>query len=223
MTTSDVTPKVIPGGLLVALEGGEGAGKTTRAEMLKTRLESAGYQVVLTHEPGATALGQKLRTILLDPTHSLDFIVGFEILMLFAADLHAALRQIVSPALAAGSIVIADRYASSSTVYQTLAGVDPKIIDQVNEWSTNGLIPTRTYWLDVTPEIGLERLKLQHRSETTKYDIAPIDFHRQVRAGFAKLQTQQPDVFVRIDADQPAATVLDAVYNDLSQLVAEQN
>src|SRR5687767_8994560 len=122
MQSKAVPKKLISGGLFIVQEGGEGAGKTTRAHALRGRLEALGYDVAVTREPGATELGVRLRKIALDPALAGE-IVGLESLFIFAADEHAHVRSVIKPALAAGKIVISDRYFYSSKTYQLIEGV----------------------------------------------------------------------------------------------------
>lgn len=199
-------------------EGGEGAGKTTRAQALKTKLEKLGYDVLVTREPGATKLGARLRGIVLTPELA-GAIDGVESLLIFAADQHAHVRQVIQPALAAGKIVISDRYIYSTQTYQAIEGVNQEAIEFVSNLATDGLRPHRVYWYDVTPEVGLSRLQAEKRAELTKYDQAPLAFHQRVREEFRRQWTDLPHEITRIDADRPDEAVTQEVYDDLLELL----
>jgi dTMP kinase len=218
MDSKAAPKKLINGGLFIVHEGGEGAGKTTRAKALKERLEAQGYSVVVTREPGATELGAKLRKIALDPSLA-GAIVGMESLFIFAADEHAHVRQVIRPALAAGSIVISDRYIYSTKTYQRIEGVDSGAIDFVSNLATGGLRPDRAYWFDVTPALGLSRLKAEKRAELTKYDQAPLEFHERIREEFRRQWQEQPHEIKRIDADRPDEDVTNEVYANILELI----
>ncbi|HEX3082039.1 MAG TPA: dTMP kinase [Candidatus Saccharimonadia bacterium] len=207
-------------GLFIALEGGEGAGKTSLAAELGKRLTESGYDVLVTREPGATDLGQRLRQIWLDHNLAKDDMDGMESLFLFAADRHAHVRQVVLPALEAGRIVITDRYVFSAKAYQASEGVPADIVNDVCDLATYRLLPKRTYWLDVTPEVGLRRISAQNREETaSKYDLASLSFHENVRGAFRDLWQEMPERIMRIDADRAADKVFSEIYADLQNLL----
>jgi len=211
--------KQIEGGLFLVCDGGEGGGKTTTVASLKTRLEKLGYEVLTTHEPGATKLGHYLRKIVIDPQLANGEVDGLESLLIFSADRHAHIRQIIAPALAAGKIVITDRYVYSALVYQAIEGVPESVIETLNTVATGGLLPARTYWLDVSPQISLSRIASQARPEANKNDSAALSFHQQVQAGFRKLYEAWPGQIVRIDADASKEQVTQTIYDDLQQLL----
>jgi dTMP kinase len=216
---SPSAPKhLIEGGLFIVHEGGEGAGKSTRARALKVRLEALGYDVLITREPGATELGTRLRKIALDPALA-GAIVGMESLLIFAADEHAHVRQVIRPALAAGKIVICDRYIYSTKTYQLIEGVPADTIDLISALATGGLRPHRAYWFDVTPALGLSRLQAEKRTELTKYDQAPMAFHERVREEFRRQWEKLPHEITRIDADQADEEVANAAYADILELI----
>jgi len=212
--------KRIEGGLLLACEGGEGSGKTTTARALQQMLTADGYDVLVTHEPGDTTLGKKLRSIVIDTDLAHGDIDGYESLFIFAADRHAHIRQIITPALTAGKIVLCDRYIYSSFVYQEIEGVEPNIIKTVNDLAIDGLTPMRTYWFNASPKIAMDRIAAENRNEKNKNDAAVEPFHAKVRAGFQKLCAENPGQIIEINADQPARAVSSTIYNDIVDLIA---
>jgi dTMP kinase len=218
MQKNEVPKKLIKGGLFIVHEGGEGAGKTTAARTLAGKLTADGYDVVVTRQPGATELGVHLRRLALNPALA-GAIDGMESLFLFAADRHANVRQVIAPALAAGKIVISDRYIHSTKTYQLIEGVDSETIDLVTDLATGGLRPRRAYWYDVAPATGLSRLQAEKRQELAKNDQAPLAFHEQVREEFHRQWQELPHEITRIDANRPADEVVNEVHADILQLI----
>jgi dTMP kinase len=201
-------------GLFVALEGGEGTGKSTQARALHDWLTGAGYAVVLTHEPGDSDVGQRLREILLSPsTGSLDHRAEA---LLYAADKAEHLDKVVRPALAHGAVVITDRYVDSTLAYQGAGrDLEPRELEQVVRWATGGLRPHLSVLLDLDPELGLARFDGADRLEAE-----PLDFHRRVRDGFAALAAADPEHYLVVDATRPPDEVTDAIRARLAPLLS---
>ena len=143
-------------GLLLALEGGEGAGKSTQARLLAIWLRDQGYDVIATHEPGATKIGMRLRALLLDTAHT--GLSRRAETLLYAADRAEHIASVIGPALERGGIVVTDRYVDSSLAYQG-SGLRLPVaeIASLNDWATGGLKPDLTILLDLPPESGLRR------------------------------------------------------------------
>ncbi len=192
-------------GVFVALEGGEGAGKSTQARLLADWLTTGGYDVVLTHEPGDSAVGQQLRQILLSPeTGALDHRAEA---LLYAADKAEHVEKLVRPALARGAVVVTDRYVDSTLAYQG-AGRDlrPLEVEHIARWATAELRPHLTVLLDVDPELGLGRFETPDRIEAEA-----ADFHHRVRDSFLQLAAADPEHYLVIDARLPAEDISAAV------------
>ena len=188
-------------GLFVALEGGEGTGKSTQARLLAGHLERAGLDVVVTREPGGTPVGVAIRSIVLDP--ATGALAPRAEALLYAADRAHHVATVVRPALARGATVITDRYLDSSLAYQGAGRtLDRDEVEWVSGWATEGLIPDLTVVLDVEPEVGLRRAGRPDRLEAE-----PLDFHRRVRQGFLELAARAPQRYVVLGADRPIATV----------------
>ena len=203
-------------GLFIAIEGGEGAGKSTLASALSDRLTAVGFSTLATREPGGTNLGKKLRQVWIDHAARPADIDGYESLFLFAADRHAHLRQVIRPALSAGKLVITDRYVYSAKAYQASEGVEEPLVNAVCDYATGGLVPHMTYWLDVEPTVGLARIASDTRIENpSKYDLAKLDFHERVYAEFKKLQQRSPEIITRVDGNRPAEQVLEDIFQDV--------
>ncbi len=192
-------------GVFITLEGGEGAGKTTQQALLVQRLQQEGYSCLCTHEPGGTALGQKLRALLL---HG-DPISPLAELFLYAADRAEHVQTCIRPALAAGQVVVCDRFTDSTLAYQGYGrGLDLDLVRQVNQWATGHLQPHLTLWLDVPPEVGLERARSRRAAAPSSRTLgqgdcleqAPLSFHQRLYRGFQELATTEPQRIVRIDA-----------------------
>jgi dTMP kinase len=187
-----------PAGLFVAFEGGEGSGKTSQARLTAIWLREQGYDVVATHEPGATKIGMRLRALLLD-TAQMGMSAHAEAL-LYAADRAEHVAKVIDPALERGAVVITDRYTDSSLAYQGAGrGLSTADIARLNSWATDGRAPDLTVLLDIDPETGLRR----RARSADRLEAEPIDFHRRVRAGFLDLAHAAPDRYLVIDAHLP--------------------
>ena len=182
-------------GLLIAFEGGEGAGKSTQARLLAIWLRENGYDVLATHEPGATKIGMRLRALLLDTAHT--GLSPWAEVMMYAADRAEHVASVIRPALARGTIVVTDRYVDSTLAYQgggrqlSLAA-----IRRVNDLATGGLVPDLTFLLDLPPAEGLGR----RASSADRLEAEPELFHERVRAAFLKLAAEDADRYVVLDA-----------------------
>jgi dTMP kinase len=197
-------------GLFITLEGGEGSGKSTQAKALAARLEERGYGVCFTHEPGGTELGRAVQRLL----EGEDVPAPLAELLLFVADRAQHVREVIAPALAAGKVVVCDRFADSTLAYQGFGrGLDASLIRRLNDEATGGLKPHVTLLLDVAPEVGLAR-------EGAQLDVTgreSREFHERVRQGFLALAREEPERFVVIDAalapEEVSELVMTAVEN----------
>ncbi|HEX6518433.1 MAG TPA: dTMP kinase [Streptosporangiaceae bacterium] len=198
-SANGVTPSP---GLFIVFEGGEGSGKTTQARLVAIWLRELGYDVVTTHEPGATKIGMRLRALLLDTSHT-GMSPHAEALM-YAADRAEHVSSVIGPALARGAIVISDRYVDSSLAYQGAGRKLPVTeIARLNEWATGGRKPDLTVLLDMDPVRGLSR----RTSSADRLEAEPAEFHQRVRDGFRGLAQAEPSRYLIIDADRPQEEV----------------
>ena len=187
-------------GLFIALEGGEGAGKTTQARLLAIWLREQGYDVITTREPGATKVGMRLRAVLLDTAHA-GLSARAETL-LYAADRAEHVASVINPALDRGAVVVTDRYVDSSLAYQGAGRKLPAAeVERVNQWATGGLVPDLTVLLDMPPAHGLGR----RARSADRLEAEPLDFHERVRSGFLGLARAEPQRYLVLDASRPAA------------------
>jgi dTMP kinase len=210
---------VAPGagqGLFVAFEGGEGTGKTTQARLLAIWLREQGYDVVTTHEPGATKVGMRLRALLLDTSHT-GMSPHAEALM-YAADRAEHVSAVIEPALARGAIVITDRYIDSSLAYQGAGrGLLTEEVVRLNRWATGGRMPDLTILLDMPPEAGLDR----RTASADRLEAEPAEFHRRVRAGFLVLARAEPSRYMVLDAAQPTSAVSREIKDRIQELLPD--
>ncbi|MFJ1582616.1 dTMP kinase [Streptomyces sp. NPDC088197] len=209
-------PAVAPAatGFFIAIEGGDGAGKSTQVEALADWIRAKGHEVVVTREPGATAIGKRLRSILLDV--SSGGISHRAEALLYAADRAEHIDSVVRPALERGAVVISDRYIDSSVAYQG-AGRDlaPTEIARISRWATDGLVPHLTVLLDVSPDAARERFT----EAPDRLESEPAAFHQRVRAGFLTLAAADPGRYLVVDGAQDPAAVTTVVRHRLDQLL----
>ena len=200
-------------GTFVAIEGGEGAGKSTQLRLLEAWLLERGHEVVVTREPGATASGARIRALLLDPTTTL---APRAEAMLYAADRAQHVAEVVRPALDRGAVVVTDRYVDSSLAYQG-AGRELAVeeVARLSHWATGGLRPDLVVLLDIDPAVGLARAG----DEPDRIEAESLAFHSRVREGFVELAESDPDRYLVIPADQSPAVVQEAVRDRVSALV----
>ncbi|RNL63328.1 dTMP kinase [Nocardioides marmoriginsengisoli] len=192
------SPAYSDSGLFVCFEGGEGGGKSTQAELLAQWLEGDGREVVLTHEPGATEVGQKVRQIVLSPeTGHLDDRTEA---LLYAADKAEHLDKVVVPALQRDAVVITDRYVDSSLAYQGAGrALEVAELEDMLRWATSNLRPHLTILLDLEPSAGLTRVD-ELVAGRDRIEGEPLEFHHRVRQGFLDLAAADPEHYFVLDA-----------------------
>ncbi|MDD3350608.1 MAG: dTMP kinase [Eubacteriales bacterium] len=183
-------------GLFITFEGPDGSGKTTQIKRLQMFFEDKGQKTLLTREPGGTIIGEKIRTLILDPEHKeMDPITEA---MLYAASRAQHTAQVILPAINSGCTVICDRYMDSSIAYQ---GYGRKLGDPVrviNEIAVRGLAPDLTFLLLLDPEVGKSRIC----GELDRLELEKSAYHNDVYQGYLKLAEQNPKRIVVIDADR---------------------
>jgi dTMP kinase len=190
-------------GLYIALEGPEGAGKTTQLRRLAARLRSLGLEVLETREPGGTAVGEAVRALLLDPAQPLSPEAE---MLLFAAARAQLVREVVRPALDRGQVVLSDRSVYASLAYQGFGrGLDVEVVRRVNEVATAGLLPDLVVLLDLPVEEGLRRDAGGPGAEAApdRIEGEGVEFHRRVREGFLRLSREDARIRVVPAGDDP--------------------
>ncbi|MFQ1003433.1 dTMP kinase [Modestobacter sp. SSW1-42] len=204
------------GGVFIAFEGGEGAGKSTQVRRLQEWLTEEGLVARTTREPGGTALGGKVRAILLDPA-STGLSPRAEALM-YAADRAQHVHEVLRPALDAGEVVITDRFVDSSLAYQGAGRTIPMDdVRSISRWATQDLRPDLTVLLDLPPEVGLARAR--GRAAMDRLESESIDFHQRVRRTFHALAEAEPDRYLVLDAGQTPEELAAAIRVRVSTLL----
>jgi len=204
-------PSLSSRGVFIALEGGDGAGKSTQARLLCGWLEKLGHTVVVTREPGGTAFGRTVRDLVLHGDH----VAPRAEALLFAADRAHHVETLIRPALGRGEVVITDRYMDSSIAYQGAGrdlGVDE--VRELNVWATGGLVPTLTVLVDLPAEVGRARRGGVHDRLESEAD----DFHDAVRELFLVLAGADPDRYLVVDGELPPEQISQLVRVRVSTL-----
>jgi len=216
VSVADFEPVSGRPGLFLAFEGCEGVGKTTQARLIAIWLREQGYDVVTTHEPGATKLGMRLRAMLLD-TANTGMSSQAEAL-LYAADRAEHVSKVIDPALMRGAVVITDRYIDSSLAYQGYGrGIPTADIARLNSWAVDGRMPDLTVILDMDPAAGLSR----HSHSADRLEAEPLEFHRRVRAGFLALAREDPDRYLVLDATAPPGEVNQEIKDRIREILPD--
>jgi dTMP kinase len=224
-------------GYFITIEGIEGAGKSTLRARLSESLAELNSDIVITREPGATAFGQSVRNIVLDPKnkklHSLAE------LMLFCADRAQHLEEIVRPALERGAVVICDRYVHSTLAYQGYGrGLDLQSLHQLNRLVTQDLMPDLVLLLDLDPEQGLQRAEQRTRKASgsfpaeevqellsgggswNRFEEQELEFHRRVRRGFLELAKDPTQHICVLDASASAEQLAEQAMGAIRKILA---
>jgi dTMP kinase len=208
-------------GLFITFEGPEGSGKSTQIRLLREALTQRGLAVVATREPGGTRIGNAIRSLLLDPAHT-EMSPRAETL-LFQAARAQIVDEVIRPALAAGEVVLCDRYADSTLAYQGYGhGQALTSLQQLGDYATGGLTPTLTIYLDIDVLAGLERKRAGAADEWNRMENHALAFHQRVRAGYLTLASAAPARWLIIDAAQPIAAIHAQILARVTELVANQ-
>ena len=208
-------------GSFITFEGGEGCGKSTQIRLLADRLRAAGKEVLLTREPGGTALAEKIRSLVReesdDPPNSRAET------LLFIASRAQVVENVIRPALASGTWVLCDRFADSTFAYQGYGrGLDLDELKRINSFATGGLEPDMTILLNVSPEVSAKRMRAREAATNTDADRmekAGDGFHTRLRQGFLELAAAEPERFAVIQADGSVEEVEEAVWNSIQPML----
>lgn len=197
----------------ITFEGGEGTGKTTLIEKLMTDLKSSGYEAIKTREPGGSKISEEIRNIILNVENTeMEYMTEA---LLYAASRRQHLEEVIKPALNSGKVVICDRYVDSSLAYQGHArglGIDK--VYKINDYAIDGFYPDLTIYIDVDPEIGLSRIKNNHR-DMDRLDLEQISFHKKVREGYILVSKMFPDRIKVIDGND----TIENIYKKIKDVV----
>jgi len=200
--------------MFITFEGIEGCGKSTQINLLAAQLQQQGRQVLLTREPGGCPIADQIRGLLLDADNRA--MVPMTELMLYAAARSQHLAEVVQPALAAGALVLCDRFSDATRAYQAFGrGIDRQIMESLNDLACNGLTPDLTLLLDCPVEVGLARARQRIAGcigpKEERFELESLQFHQRVRDGYLQLAAEEPDRFAVINAAAPQDQVATAI------------
>ncbi|OUS13009.1 dTMP kinase [Gammaproteobacteria bacterium 53_120_T64] len=205
-------------GKFISVEGTEGVGKTTNIRCIEKWLEARGIAYIATREPGGTALGEKIRALLLDKDNSC-MAASAELLLMFAARAQHLQEKII-PALAAGTWVLCDRFTDATYAYQGFGrGLNREHIQQLETLVQAGLHPDFTLILDIDPELGMSRVRA--RGELDRFESEAMAFFDRVRAGYRERAAENPARYHLVDASAPLVVVQEHIVTALNAFVGE--
>lgn len=207
-------------GVFISVEGGDGAGKSTQLANIKAYMEERSISALFTREPGGTEIAEKIRDVILDPENE-----GMEDMteaLLYAASRTEHVRKIIAPALESGMTVVCDRYLDSSIAYQGYGRGLGDIVAKINEPAICGYIPDLTIFLDLDPEVAMNRIADRGHD---RLEIETLEFHKRVHDGYLALieEDKKNEVrrFARIDADRLAGDIKNDIYRELDEIFGE--
>ena len=212
--------------MFITLEGIEGSGKTSQIKHIEAFFTKRGLESVVTREPGGTVVGEKIRSVLLNP--DIEKMSPLTELFLYEADRIEHLEKIIRPALASGKIVLCDRFCDATVVYQGYGrGLDLEIIHGLHGLILGDLKPDLTILFDLAPEIGLTRAWRQvnngsRSGKETRFEKEKLAFHRKIRKGYLAIAGMEPERFFIVNADRDEATVRNAVIQRIAELIGDR-
>ncbi|WP_157256972.1 dTMP kinase [Paenibacillus sp. Soil750] len=212
-------------GIFITFEGPDGSGKTTQLKKIAQELQKLGHDVLVTREPGGTAISDKIRSIILDPVNG-EMVDQAEVL-LYAASRAQHVHERILPALKAGRIVLCDRFIDASVAYQSYGlGVDIEMVKNISKYASSGLQATRTYMMDVPVEVSLERLNqragaTEFTQQLDRIEQKNVEYHSRVRAGFHQIAADHPERVIMIDANRDVERIAADIWQDCKQLLEE--
>lgn len=201
--------------MFITFEGPDGSGKSTQIKRLAERLRAEGRNVLLTREPGGTEIGEQIRHVLHDLKNKA--MQPRAELLLYSAARAQLVGQVIQPHLAAGGLVLSDRYYDSTLAYQGYGhGLDLAALRAITAFATNGLRPDLTLLFDIEAETGLRR-RQANAAEWNRLDDYALEFHARVRAGYLEMLAQEPARWVKLDAAQEIDTLSECVWQKVSE------
>ena len=207
-------------GIFITIEGPEGAGKTTIIEMLLEKLESEGYPIMKTREPGGIEIAEQIRSVILNKNNTaMD---GRTEALLYAAARRQHLVEKVLPAIEQGFIVLCDRFIDSSLAYQGFArGIGMDEVYSINRFAIDNRMPDATLYFDIDPEIGMKRINEHKGREVNRLDLENLEFHRKVREGYQLLSRKYSNRIIEIDASQPLQKVYEIAESKIRSIIQD--
>ena len=206
-------------GLFIVMEGPDGSGKTTQINLLEQYLKEAGYECLITREPGGTVIGEEVRELILNPEYK-EMSPVTEML-LYAASRAQLVHEVIGPALEAGRIVISDRFVDSSIVYQGIArNLGISTVAAVNAPGIGIYRPDGIFFIDLSEAEGIRRKKNQKKLDRMEQES--IDFHHLVSEGYRKVLAERPEV-IKIDGGKDIAVIQKKIRNHVDELLKKKN
>ena len=207
-------------GLFITFEGAQGSGKTAQISRISGRLEDAGFEVVVTREPGGTEIGEEIRHLLMRASANSEITPEAE-LLLFAASRAQLVREILRPSLEQDKIVLCDRFLDSTTVYQGVGRqISAEPVHIINTFAVGDLMPDLTVVLDVPAEVGLARIRHRATDLPEHMEQETIDFYRKVREGYLMLARALSERFVIVDGTRSRTEVEESIWRELEERIA---
>ena len=206
-------------GLFIVMEGPDGSGKTTQINLLEQYLKEAGYECLITREPGGTVIGEEVRELILNPEYK-EMSPVTEML-LYAASRAQLVHEVIGPALEAGRIVISDRFVDSSIVYQGIArNLGISTVAAVNAPGIGIYRPDGIFFIDLSEAEGIRRKKNQKKLDRMEQES--IDFHHLVSEGYRKVLAERPEV-IKIDGGKDIDVIQKKIRNHVDELLKQKN
>ncbi|MBO4725833.1 MAG: dTMP kinase [Firmicutes bacterium] len=200
-------------GLFISVEGPDGSGKSTQIDLLKKYIEDRGRTVVFTREPGGTPIGEKIRTIILDPENTeMDYLTEA---MLYAASRAQHVHEVIRPALKRGDVVICDRFVDSSIAYQGFGRELGQVVAIINSFAISECVPDVTLLFKLDPTVGISRIK----REQDRLEMEDLEFHKRVYEGYLEVEKANPERVVGIDAGRDIEEIHKEIIDKIGKLL----
>ncbi len=202
-------------GIFITIEGPDGSGKSTQIENIKSFFRDKNIEIVFTREPGGTPIGERIRDIILENGNK--EMCDMTEAMLFAASRAQHVHEVIKPALAAGKVVVCDRFVDSSLAYQGYGRKLGEPVLTINTFAIDGCFPDVTFLMKLDPSIGIHRSEI--RANLDRLEQEKLDFHREVYKGYLELEKKFPDRIVGIDANRSIEDIKKDIYEKLEALL----
>ena len=203
-------------GLFITIEGPDGSGKSTQIENIKKFFEDKNIEIVFTREPGGTAIGERIREIILD--NSFKEMDPMTEAMLYAASRAQHVAQKIRPALEAGKVVVCDRFVDSSLAYQGYGRELGEAVEIINSYAVKECMPDVTFLMKLDPDVGKHRIQ-ENRGSQDRLEHEKLAFHRKVYEGYLELEKKYPERIIGIDASLGIDEIRDVIYSKLEEII----
>ena len=203
-------------GLFISIEGPDGSGKSTQIENIKKFFEDKNIEIVFTREPGGTAIGERIREIILD--NSFKEMDPMTEAMLYAASRAQHVAQVIGPALEAGKVVVCDRFVDSSLAYQGFGRELGDAVEVINSYAIGPYMPDVTFLMKLDPNEGKHRIQ-ENRDTQDRLEHEKLAFHRKVYKGYLEIEKRYPDRILGIDASRGIDEIRDEIYKKLEEII----